>query len=764
LLGTNVLATHYWLETSELEWCQYIGQKPRRKDLGMKLLRRALTALIFALPLYAQQDSAASLTIRFVDGTSRFHVGEVISIELSFKASISGMYDLEMRNYDRSGRLNIEQFHLTPPGRDPLQRYYSIGGFIGGGLGGPRELSSEPQIMREDLNEWVALDNPGHYSLYLTSGRVSRRDADKNEPLELRSNSLEFDVVSADPAWQQQALSSATATLNMESSTAEEKNAALRTLRFLDTPASVRELVHLLGTHSDGSHWNETAGLAGSRYQSLVVRELEQQMSAPDTAVTGNYLYILAKLKFQLDHEPPSPYPEKDPQQQKSWTDRRQAEDKELMELQDSLYTRAASLVSGKRGAARAETVQTLLLRPSREPSDVKPLAGLPAEEVAAAFLNLSEDQQWGLLMSFWERLKDPAMTAPLKKVVQQPNMNHQMLRDLALRCLYDLDPSEATPIILEEIKHPHLDNGMFTVKGETLGLLPNETLPQYDEILAARIEEKNSRTRSLDAQLIGRYSTKEILPRVKSVYESAGGGWDCVSEDGFVVYFLRVDADYGVKRLAKKPPTTCMTNALAVITKMQFWSKVEPGIIARLNDTDLNWARQAAEVLAKYGGAQAKKAMWERLRKFHGQWSERGNELAIRPGMRADANEAVGFQFGLVEAIGKAQAWLLANDEITELENLTLGQERDNVKQWHWSSPVNLNVSFFGEKIMATINQYSATDLTSLKAKLAQYPSGTKFWLNIIGSPDRVAPVLTVISEIAAEHGFLVDSPQPTH
>jgi hypothetical protein len=35
---------------------------------------------------------------------------------------LSGMYDLEMRNYDRSGRLNIEQFHLTPPGRDPLQQ------------------------------------------------------------------------------------------------------------------------------------------------------------------------------------------------------------------------------------------------------------------------------------------------------------------------------------------------------------------------------------------------------------------------------------------------------------------------------------------------------------------------------------------------------------------------------------------------------------------------------------------------------------------
>jgi hypothetical protein len=85
----------------------------------MKLLRLTLTALMLALPLYAQQDSGVSLTIRFADGTSRFHVGEVISIELSFKASIPDTYDMEMRNYDRSGRLNIEHFHVTPPGRDP---------------------------------------------------------------------------------------------------------------------------------------------------------------------------------------------------------------------------------------------------------------------------------------------------------------------------------------------------------------------------------------------------------------------------------------------------------------------------------------------------------------------------------------------------------------------------------------------------------------------------------------------------------------------
>jgi hypothetical protein len=483
-------------------------------------------------------------------------------------------------------------------------------------------------------------------------------------------------------------------------------------------------------------------------------------MSGPDVALTGAYLFILAKLKFQLDHEPLPPYPASSKEKQKGWIERSRAQDKEFTELQDALYQKAAVLASNKRGTARAETIQTLLLRPSRVPGDIKPVAGLPAEEVATAFLNLSQDQQWNLLSTFWDRLKVPAMTAPLKKVVEQADMNHQLLRDVALRRLYDLDPSEAAPIFMQEIRRPHLDNGMFTVKGETLGLLPDETLPQFDQLLSARLEQKDSRTKGLDAQLIGRYSTNAILPRVKAIYETSPGQWDCVTEDGFVLYFLRVDPDYGVKRLALAP-SACMTNSLPAVIRMQRWSAVEPGVIAWLNGADLNRARQGAETLAKYGSSAAEKAMWERLRRFHAQWAERGNELTDRPGMQRDASEAQGFQFGLVEAIGTAQAWLLTNEQITDLENLTFGQERDNVKRWHWSSPVDLNISFFEEQVQATINsQYTATDLASLRSKLAQYPSGTKFILNIFGSPERVAPVLSVLDEIAEDHGLQVEKP----
>jgi hypothetical protein len=54
---------------------------------------------------------------------------------------------------------------------------------------------------------------------------------------------------------------------------------------------------------------------------------------------------------------------------------------------------------------------------------------------------------------------------------------------------------------------------------------------------------------------------------------------------------------------------------------------------------------------------------MWLRSWQFHAQWQERSNELVMGPGMQRDANEAVGFQFGLVEALGSAQTWLLTDE-----------------------------------------------------------------------------------------------------
>jgi len=719
-----------------------------------------LLIVLFAVAGRAfSQGEAASLTIHFAGGTSTFHVGEVIPIELSFTASLPDAYDMATRNYDRSGRLNMEQFHITPPGRDPLANYYADGAFIGGGLGGSRVLSDEPQVMLEDLNEWVALDDPGHYTLYVTTGRVSRRGPTKDEPLQLHSNSLEFDVIAASPEWQEQTLASAVSVLDSAASSDDEKREAIRVLRFLDSPRSIQELARQMGNLPDGRRFDCIAGLAGSRHQDQVVQELERQMDAPDTAITGDYLYTLTKLKLQLEHQPLPPYPEHDAQQQKIWQERRQEQEEQFSKLEDALFEKAATLVSTKQGRARAETVEALLLRPARGSQDVKSLTSLPGTEIAATFLALSPDQQWTLLSTFWERLKVPAMTTALEATLGEADIKHQMLRDAAMQRLYELDPAAAKRYILEEIRHPHVDNSMGTVQARTLGVLPQETLPEFDELLVTRLESKNSHTMPLDAQLIARYSTKAILPRVKSLYEAAPGRWDCITEDGFVLYFLRTEPEYGVQRLAAAP-SFCMTESIPQVIKMKRWNEIEIKVIAQLDNPDLNRARQAAETLARYGGAKAEAALWERMRRFHKQWAERGNDLSFHSSTPRDASEAIGFQYGMVESLATAQGWLLSNEQVDELEKLALGSERDNVKQRHWNSPVEFSLDFlFDGQLRADINhQYFPKDLASLRDKLGQYPSGTKFRLTVLGQEDRLAPVLRAVNEAALEHGLEVE------
>jgi hypothetical protein len=78
--------------------------------------------------------------------------------------------------------------------------------------------------------------------------------------------------------------------------------------------------------------------------------------------------------------------------------------------------------------------------------------------------------------------------------------------------------------------------------------------------------------------------------------------------------------------------------------------------------------------------------------------------------------------------------------------------------------STVDVNVSFAGDQIIASMNQYTAADIASLKAKLAQYPSGTELQLNISGSPQQVALMHGAIEAVPSEHRFEIGQPEPTN
>ena len=153
------------------------------------------------------------------------------------------------------------------------------------------------------------------------------------------------------------------------------------------------------------------------------------------------------------------------------------------------------------------------------------------------------------------------------------------------------------------------------------------------------------------------------------------------------------------------------------------------------------------------------KKRYGKKLKAFHEQWAERENDFSYRANTPKDTSEAMDFQYGLVTALGQAQAWLLTNEQITELEHLTLGQIRDNVKPWHWTSPVDMSLNLlFDGKLMSSINHQSPRDVNALRSKLAQYPNGTTFHVTIFGQREQLAPVVQAIQDVAADHGLLLE------
>ena len=224
-----------------------------------------------------------------------FREGEIIPLALSFTSTADKRYWASNRNYDRSGRLNIETYCVEPAARDPLADYFRTGAFMGGGLGSEQQLSEKPFTATAELNEWRQ-PGPGHYRLYVVSHR-GWRPAAPNEPtpygrvgVTLRSNMIEFDVIEADAAWRAEQLRDATTAYQSAAAANEQKEAARR-LRFLNTQLSTEALVRLFwGLNDHPGGWELMFGLFGSPYRAEVIATMQHEINSPSHAITQDFL------------------------------------------------------------------------------------------------------------------------------------------------------------------------------------------------------------------------------------------------------------------------------------------------------------------------------------------------------------------------------------------------------------------------------------------------------------------------------------------
>jgi hypothetical protein len=689
----------------------------------------------------SKNPRGVSFVVRLKGGQTRFRQGELIRLELAFASSLPDTYHLDSATYDRSGRLEIDDFHLDPEGgtSDPLYDYFNFrDGYMGGGLRGNPLLKAEPYVVEADLNEWYRFDRPGRYRLYVTSGRVGgRRLGGEGGSFIVTSNAIEFEVVPADSAWSKQTTAQAASVLDSRDRSADRRSAC-RVLRFLGTEEAVRELVKRLdGRDADsGCEFEYDFGLRSTPHRALAVAEMERQLGAPEQPVTTEFINVLAFLSFmQQNVAPLPPYPEQgDEDAVKLWRiayDRRWAVYNETLKR---YAERLAAAVFAKEKAARAVSLETLVSLHAPTALSKKTPEETQAENalkgaLVSAFKDLPADAQGRFLEYQWPQVASPEMLPVLRRIYQNPSKENNMLSGLALRRIYELSPDEGRRLIIEEMRRP-----LTQVRMDVLGMLPDESLPEVDSLVAERL---GAGADAFDADLLlplaERYATAAVSPQLKAAYEKQVGRMACAPQSALLAYFLRVEPAYGAelveKALASRKETGCYRFLLTSVAGFHMNRELQAVAVASLDDTALT--ADAAEMLGNYGSAETRDALLRRFESWHEEWAGREKELSAQNESEPLAAQTRA-EAALLHALASAPAWLADKEMLEMIRTLCvtkncLGEAQTALGQVGTSVTVFFNATD-GSVSSASLAQYNAISWEKLKEKLTQFPKGTTF------------------------------------
>jgi hypothetical protein len=482
----------------------------------------------------AVQDNppGVTFTLRLKDGKTKFRQGELITVEMQFASSLPNTYKLDARTYDRGGRLYADTYHVEPElgTTDPLHDYLQSLIFISsmGGLAPtPPTLEEKPYVIAQDLNEFVRFDRPGKYRLWVTNGRIAKIDPNNRYrtrgQFTATSSPIEIEILPADSRWQKQRIQEAKAII--DGTGARDRRAACRELRFMNSEDAETEMIRQYRGNTDGCDGEFHFGLMTTPRREFVIREMEAQMTAPDHPVTGRFIRTLVSLTYLAQYRSPMlPYPAGNEEKMKEWQAEMQKRRSALQEITSNYSQQLSMIVSRKEKSALAVSLETILEFEAGTPSEKRtPASVARVEQIAAAlpavFLDLPSDRQYTLLTIFWKRLASPAILPALRELIARPPSpgegTFSDVRGLALQRLFELAPEEGRAAILSEIQRTPL-----RIRPQVLSILPDETLPELDEILSERLARHDPESQfdvvADYSVLIARYGTSALLPKVK--------------------------------------------------------------------------------------------------------------------------------------------------------------------------------------------------------------------------------------------------------
>ncbi len=746
------------------------------------LLACALTPVV-AAPVLLQGDNNSgqavasvaehTFAIRFKDGQTRFQLGETVTVELGYGAEPGAPISSYPERQDRPG-LAIDELRLEPRIGvvDPLQDFLaSVGGWSGSPPRSVPFIETGSSWRAVEINEWFQFGKPGKYRLTalahaVPSGFAAFGSRPSGAPL-VTSNTVEFSIVAADPAWQEETLQKALGLVETKFSN-ERQEEGCRILRFLTTRAAVNEMIKHYA--DEGMCWADFRyGLFAFPDREFVVRQMENGVLEPTVAISPDYLRTLATLSAYYEHPEFLPTQGDRDLGKTGWgLGGPLAAHWSLIEAEEDRYVRELlGALGDKIGLARARCLKAIfdspmLGRPTLLQSTDKVLLAELRKRMAGEFLNLPASDQFELLGDRWPHIASPAMLPVLRQLYNNPppGPNEQFVA-LVLKRIAELAPPEGRALVLKEMQrqHPRLDLRF-------VHLLPDKEIPELDEPLAANLEASNGEDMTI-VELIGRYATTAIFPRVLAMEEDRVGKMPCEAQAAFLAYAFKADAVTGAqmleKALAARKATGCYTLMLGEVSLRRNAPEVEQSAITDLDDPDPEVAASAAVALGRYGSPSAEQPLWDRLRKWHLAWAGRAAELPNGTGSALTNGLQTALETALVNALATAQSWYAGPEKLQRVRALCVSQwargQVDNMLNTLSSTPL-IGVNAFGDgRFGGTVYQYQMDSINALEEKLAQLPRGTMFSVELNGSdPQELKKILVELKSVTEEHGSKID------
>ena len=634
-------------------------------------------AMVFCMALCVIGARAANpddldLTLRLTHDPPVFHAGEPIAFEIVYSTSKEGKYRGVLTN--PAPELSVVELSLSPLTGVVDLRSLHPSGSAGSILSFIGKLDPQrPITQNADLSDWYRFEAAGHYQLRAGSSQVSRIKSSHEggglEPIALESNTVEFDVLPRDPAWEMQQLSSAL--LDLDAGPAA-RTAAIRRLALLDNAASVRTLVSLflaeaapIGDATAATSFDDYwiyRGIERSAHAELAVPLMEAALEDPQRRPASTLVNLLVAVQMNQAF---GTQPEADPAKR----------DKAYQEYMAQASAKLLASIRQRSGPQRnAALVQAwdFAERSNSDPETTSPALAQLRQEVLASARELPLNDAMNFVTVMWNRKLLPReRLLPLLRYLalsigRAPKDLQAFLQFDVYPLWCEESPRECDDAILADAAKP--DSPLLPV---TILLLKEAEHPELDDLLKQRLQAPAAAKDYVEAQkiaaLVLRAGSRNLLPAVREALTRFAGNHasDCETRAYLVNYQFRFapkDAGQYLRTAFQDKETSC--GWFHFLGQTRYSDDLIPSAIEGLDSTNPNVAASAALFLGAHGAPDVEEVLWHRLDVFWERWHGRAAELD-------EATPAAQLEPALVNALTHGANWKLT---LTEQDRLRTG------------------------------------------------------------------------------------------